>query len=122
MVEKIEEIKKEVEDKLPEFKLNEGTVEIEGHKFKVRELRGSLQFKLTTFAGNKEAMQRELIKLCVVEPKLTNKWVDECPSRVLTKIMEKYNELTGIKPDGSGFLLNQESLPELKDGKSDTSS
>ena len=122
MVEKIEKIKEEIEDKLPEFKINEGIVEIEGYKFKIRELKGRQQFKLTSFATNKEAMQRELIKLCVVEPKLTDKWIEECPSRVLTKIMEKYNELTGIKPDGSGFLLNPESLPELKDGKSDTNS
>jgi len=74
------------------------TIEIEGQKFKLKELDMDSSLKLTKIE-DKEQSARKLLEISVIEPKITEEFLKELPARIGTKLIGKINELNGFGED-----------------------
>ena len=99
---------------LPSVPEEEYEIEEWGFSIVVKGINKAMQIKLGKLldAKDKDAFdyQKELLKVCVVEPKLTDKLIDELYEKdatVIDKIFLKINELNGI-----GGSATAETFPE----------
>lgn len=78
--------------------LKEEKIEIEGYKFKLREMDTDSSLKLTKI-DDKEQAARKLLEISVIEPKITEEFLKELPARIGTQLISKINELNGYGED-----------------------
>jgi hypothetical protein len=103
---------------LPEFKIGEKRITIEGHDFLIREMSGDQQLDMVQHAKDRKKMQLEMLKNIIISPKVTDEWLKKCPSRVITQILLVHNELTGVGSE-EDFLMTPSNLPQVKSGEPD---
>ena len=99
---------------LPSVPEEEYEIEEWGFSIVVKGINKAMQIKLGKLIDSKEKdafdYQKELLKVCIVEPKLTDKLIDELYEKdatVIDKIFLKINELNGI-----GGSATAETFPE----------
>lgn len=95
------------------MKLKIEEVEIEGQKFKIKELDTDSALKLSKIE-DKEEIARKTLELSVVEPKMTEEFLKNLPTRIGIQLILKINELNGF---GKDFLKVPEILPKKMSGK-----
>jgi len=88
-------------------------VEIEGQKFRIKELDTDTALKLTKME-NREEIARIVLESSVVEPKITLEYLQKLPARIGIQLIMKINELNGF---GEGFPTVPEVLPRQESGK-----
>jgi len=71
-------------------------VDIEGIKFKIKELDTKSALELSDI-GSKSEMSKKLVELSVIEPKFTDEYMAQLPARIGTKIIDVINELNGFQ-------------------------
>lgn len=71
-------------------------VEIEGEKFKIKELDTESALKLSAITDKEEAA-RKTIEFSLVEPKLTEDFLKTLPARIGLKLVLEMNKLNGFE-------------------------
>ena len=71
-------------------------VEIEGVKFKIKELDTKSALELSDITSKSE-LAKKLIMMSVIEPKLTDEYLEKLPARIGTKAVDVINELNGFQ-------------------------
>ena len=89
------------------------TIEIEGMKFKIKELDTDSAFKLSKIE-DKEMIARKTIEMSVIEPEITEEFLKRLPARIGIQLILKINELNGF---GEDFPRVPEVLPKKANGK-----
>jgi len=88
-------------------------VEIEGQKFKIKELDTDSALKLSKIE-DREQIARKTLEMSVIEPKLTTEFLQKLPARIGVQLILKINELNGFTED---FIKVPEVLPKKKSGR-----
>lgn len=93
--------------------LKEKEIEIEGYKFKIKELDTDSALKLSK-TEDREEIARKTIELSVIEPKINGEYLKTVPARIGIQLILKINELNGF---GEDFPTVPEVLPKKMSGK-----
>lgn len=97
------------------MKLKEMEIEIEGEKFKIRELDTDSALKLTQFADkDREQIARKMLEFSLIEPKATEELFKSLPAKAGLKLIAEINKLNGFET--LGFTTVPEVLPKPKSG------
>ena len=97
----------------------EKEIEINGIKFKLRELNGDQALSLARFGDNKEMMARKALEMIVQEPKITKDFLKSITASTLIKLSIEVEKFTGA--EGKDFQNLQEGLLKEQTGTTGTS-
>jgi len=92
------------------MKLKTKEIEIEGIKFKIRQLNANTVLSMSNLKDTEE-IARKTLEYSVIEPKITKEFLEELPAPALVKLITEIRELN------EGFMKVPEVLPSNQSGK-----